>query len=122
MPYIAGARCSPGNMVISDEDLIFTEFPDSVDEARWKDVYCLIAMQPCAAPPKHPVIHKIKASLTELSTVYTLLEKAMEMGQEARIRRDHHCYGISYKPKSKIFLETTRRVQQRDPEDVISLY
>ena len=46
LPYIAGTRCSPGNMGISNEDLISPEFPDSVDKARWKDTAWFMLRSP----------------------------------------------------------------------------
>ena len=42
----------------------------------------------------------------------------MKEGQEARIRRDHHCRGLCFIGQSaRDCLKTTRRVQQYDPQD-----
>ena len=107
LPYIAGTRCSPGNMAISDEDLRSPEFPNSLGEARWEDTAWL--MLRCRhddgnddAPQKVPgwsgfnaavssntpapsvvgYYPVIEASPTERLTVYTLLKKSMEMGRK----------------------------------------
>ena len=93
-------------LAISDEELRSPEFLDSVDEARWKDAARF--MRRCRhydgnedAPQKVPgwsgfnaavssttpapsvvgYCSVIEASSTELLTVYTLLQKSMEMGR-----------------------------------------
>ena len=141
LPCIAGTRCNPRNMTISDEDQRSPEFSDSVDEARWK--YTAWFIRRCRhddgnedAPQKVPgwsgfnaavssttpapsvvgYCPVIEASSTELLTVYTLLQKSVEMGRmlgldEIIIVMDYICQS------ARDCLETTRGVQQCDPED-----
>ena len=108
LPYNAGKRCGPGNMAIANQDLIYPKFPDSVDEARRKDtVWCLLRQRHddddagettgtqmvldwsgfntvvTSNTPVPSVVGYcpvIEASPTELSTVYTLLKRSVQMG------------------------------------------
>ena len=94
-------------MAISHENPRSPEFPDSVDEASWKDtasftLRCRHDYDDDVAPHQVPgwsgfnaavnstipapsvvfYCPGIEASPTELSTVYTLLKKSMEMGRK----------------------------------------
>ena len=110
LPYYAGKRCGPDNMAIANQDLIYPKFPDSVDEARRKDTaWCFLRQRHddddagettgtqmvlswsgfnASVTSNTPVpsvvgyCPVIEASPTELSTVYTLLKRSVQMGRK----------------------------------------
>ena len=108
-------------LAISDEELRSPEFLDSVDEARWKDAARF--MRRCRhydgnedAPQKVPGWSGFNAAVSStqcrrllfsdrgfLNRTVDSVHSPTEIdgdGQDARIRRDHHCHGL-YVPKRK---------------------
>ena len=117
-------------MTISYEDLRYPEFPDSVDEARWKDTAWF--MRRCRhddgnedAPQKVPgwsgfneQHYPSTQSRRLLSSDIGILNRTVDSvhsptevdgdGQDARIRRDHHCHRL-YMPKRKRLFGNNKR-------------
>ena len=112
-------------LAISDEELRSPEFLDSVDEARWKDAArfmrrcrhydgngrCpaesarLVRVQ-CSREQHHPSTQCRRLLFSDrgfLNRTVDSVHSPTEIdgdGQDARIRRDHHCHGL-YVPKRK---------------------